>query len=186
MFVLFYPIKGPRPEGGDVAYTNENILRQLRYYNSIRQVGGDDCIIDVYARDPNPTGAAINENEKDKEEKQLIRYWFVCKVARCTGTVSPEQAISRQYNIIEEHACRIRPIELGRYFANLELFYAPGDTEMLTSQNDPRIRLRKVPRHDVEGAKEVALLEVGLNLELVTNQGVGFCIFRDEDGVLLA
>jgi hypothetical protein len=41
--------------------------------------------------------------------------------------------------------------------------------------------LQKVPRF-VEGADEVALLEVGLNLEIVTNQGVGFCIYRDDDG----
>ncbi len=105
------------------------------------------------------------------------------KVARCTGTVSPELAIARQFNLLEEHATRIRPIELGRSFGGLEFYSAPGDTELRTSQNDPGVRLQKVPR-SVEGAENVALLEVGLNLELVTNQGVGFCIVRTEDGVV--
>jgi hypothetical protein len=58
---------------------------------------------------------------------------------------------------------------------------APGNTEVLMAQKDPCVRLQKVPRF-VEGADEVALLEVGLNLEIVTNQGVGFCIYRDDDG----
>ncbi|KAL9184349.1 hypothetical protein ACHAXT_002435 [Thalassiosira profunda] len=160
----------PRPEGGDVAYTQENILRQLRYYNDIRKVGGRDCVQDLYVRDPNSSG-------------DNTRYWFAGKVARCTGTVSPERAIARQFNLLEEHATRIRPVELGRYFGSLEFYAAPGDTEMLTSQNDPGIRLEKV-RRSAEGAEEVALLEVGLNLEIVTNQGLGFCIVRTEDGVV--
>ena len=99
------------------------------------------------------------------------------------GTVSPEAAIARQLNLIEEHACRIRPIELGRSFGKLEFYAAPGDTEMLASQNDPGIKLRKMPR-EVEGSEKVALLEVGVNLEVVTNQGVGFYVVRTEDGVV--
>lgn len=158
-------------------------------------MGGDDCILDVYARDPNQistdtsiattTAMHVNEEAEEKQKKNkeqlLIRYWFVGKVARCTGTVSPEQAIARQYNLLEEHACRIRPIELGRYFGTIEMCMAPGNTEVLMAQKDPCVRLQKVPRF-VEGADEVALLEVGLNLEIVTNQGVGFCIYRDDDG----
>lgn len=161
---------GPRPKGGDTAYTNENILRQLRYYNDIRKVGGADCTQDIYARDPNTEG-------------DNVRFWFVGKIARCTGTVSSEQAAGRLFNLIEEHATRIRPVELGRCFGSLDFYSAPGDTELLTSQNDPNVRLRKLPRY-VEGAENVALLEVGLNLEILTNQGVGFCIVRTEDGVV--
>jgi len=160
----------PRPEGGDVAYANENIMRQSRFYNNIRKVGGKDCVQDIYARDPNTMG----EN---------VKYWFVGKVARCTGTVSPGLAIARQINLIEEHACRIRPVELGRYFGSLEFYSAPGDTEPLTSTNDPGIRLEKVERN-VEGSEKVPLLEVGLNLEIVTNQGAGFFVVRTEDGVV--
>jgi len=164
----------PPPKGGDIAYTNENILRQLRYYNDIRKVGGKDCVQDIYVRDPN-TSVGGNNNFR--------LFWFVGKVARCTGTVSPELAVARLFNLIEEHATRIRPIELGRSFGSLEFYVAPGDTEFLTSQNDPGIRLEKMPR-SVDGAEEVAMLEVGLNLEILTNQGAGFCIVRTEDGVV--
>ena len=68
--------KRPAPQGGDMAYSNENILRQQRYYNDIRKVGGSDCVQDVYVKDPGTT------NNDDN-----IRYWYVGKVARCTGTV---------------------------------------------------------------------------------------------------
>eukprot|EP00804_Cyclotella_cryptica_P026897 CCRYP_019604-RA/>CCRYP_019604-RA protein AED:0.10 eAED:-0.11 QI:0/0/0/1/1/1/2/0/230 len=160
----------PRPKGGDVAYTNENILRQQSTYYSIRSAGGADCVVDIYARDPSTSGSKT-------------RFWFVGKVARCTGTVSEEAAVVRQYNLIEEHACRIRPVELGRSFGKLELYVAPGDTERDTNRDDPTIRLRKFPRN-VDGAETVPLLEVGVNLEIVTNQGVGFHIVRTEDGVV--
>jgi hypothetical protein len=62
----------PKPKGGDVAYTNENIIRQNNYFISIRDAGGVDCILDIYARDPSTSGSKT-------------RFWFVGKVARCTG-----------------------------------------------------------------------------------------------------
>ncbi len=102
------------------------------------------------------------------------------------GTVSTEAALTRQLNLLQEHACRIRPVELGRLFGRLEFFTAPGDTELLTSQNDPGIVLKKVEiaRDDGEEVRNVKLLEVGLNLEVVTNRGVGFFVVRTEDGVV--
>lgn len=150
-----------------MAYANENILRQLRTFNDIRKVGGKECVQDIYAKDPTPVG-------------NYFRYWFVGKVARCSGTVSPEQAIAQQFNLIEEHATRIRPVELGRSFGNLEFYAAPGDTELL---NDPGIRLQKIPR-SADGADDAPLMEIGLNLEIVTNQGVGLNIVRTEDGIV--
>lgn len=100
-----------------------------------------------------------------------------------TGTVSKEAAVARQYNLLEEHACRIRPVELGRCFGKLDLYSAPGDTELPNSQNDPTTRLLRMPRY-CEGAESVPLLELGVNLEMVTNQGLGFFIIRTEDGVV--
>jgi hypothetical protein len=160
----------PPPKGGDVAYTNQNILRQLRHYNDIRKAGGKDCVQDIYARDPNTSA-------------DNTRFWFVGKVARCTGTVSAEAAIARQMNLLEEHATRIRPVELGRSFGRLEFWFAPGDSESLTSQNDIGTRLQKVMK-TVEGSDKVPLLEVGLDLSIVTNRGAGFYIIRTEDGVV--
>lgn len=97
--------------------------------------------------------------------------------------MSKEAAVSRQFNLLEEHACRIRPVELGRCFGKLDLYSAPGDTELANSQNDHTIRLIKMPRN-VDGANNVNLHEVGLNLDIVTNQGMGFFIIRTEDGVV--
>lgn len=62
----------PKPKGGDVAYNSENIVRQNNHFTSIRKVGGSDCVLDVYARDPSTSGSTT-------------RFWFVGKVARCTG-----------------------------------------------------------------------------------------------------
>ena len=62
----------PKPKGGDVAYNNENIIRQNIHFTNIRKVGGSDCVMDIYTRDPSTSGSAT-------------RFWFVGKVARCTG-----------------------------------------------------------------------------------------------------
>lgn len=164
--------KRPAPQGGDMAYSNENILRQQRYYNDIRKVGGSDCVQDVYVKDPGTTDNVDN-----------IRYWYVGKVARCTGTVSSELAIARQINLLEEHATRIRPVELGRHFGSLEFYAAPGDTELLATQNDPSVRIQKISK-EVKGSENIPLLEVGLDLSIVTNQGQGLFIIRTEDGIV--
>lgn len=99
------------------------------------------------------------------------------------GTVSIEAAVARQFNLLEEHACRIRPVELGRCFGKLDMYSAPGDSELRMSENDPTVRLVKMPKA-VDGADKVPMLEVGLNLDIVTNQGAGFYVVRTEDGVV--
>ena len=98
--------------------------------------------------------------------------------------MTEEAAVARQFNLLEEHACRIRPVELGRCFGKLELYSAPGDTELPMSENDVNIQLKKMPR-TVEGVEKISIIEVGVNLDIVTNQGVGFCIVRNEDGCVL-
>ena len=97
--------------------------------------------------------------------------------------MSKEAAVARQFNLLEEHACRIRPVELGRCFGKLDLYAAQGDSELKTSQNDVTIRLVKMPR-TLDDIEKVPLLEVGLNLDIVTNQGMGFFVVRTEDGVV--
>ena len=98
------------------------------------------------------------------------------------GTVGPEAAVARQFNFLEEHACRIRPVELGRAFGRLEVWTAPGDSELATSEGDSSTELTLMAR-DIEGGCDgVALLEVRLSMELVTNRGVGFSIVRTDMG----
>ena len=75
-----------------MAYIQENITRQMINYENIRKAGGKDVVNDVYVRNP----------------KLPSLLWYVGKVARCTGTVSLENAIAKQWNLIEEHAARLR------------------------------------------------------------------------------
>jgi hypothetical protein len=65
----------PQPKGGDVAYTNENIIRQNNNFNNIRKAGGSDSVLDIYTRDPSTSGSST-------------KFWYVGKVARCTGDFS--------------------------------------------------------------------------------------------------
>lgn len=93
---------------------------------------------------------------------------------------------------MEEHAVRLRPIELGREFGNLEIWVARGDSELEMSQavagNGNAAAegksLKKMER-DVEGSEKVKLLEVGFMAEYVTNTGQGFYIVRDDQGKVM-
>ena len=149
-----------------MAYGRENVERQNLRYRKIREAGGVECVRDVYVRNP-----------------RLASYWFVGKVAYCTGTVTPDRAVARQLNLIEEHATRLRSVELGRAFGECQIWTAPGDTEVLLSQKDPGTRLERVERF-VGTCEEVNAAEVGLCLEVVTNRGVGFHVERDDDGTI--
>ena len=150
-----------------MAYVRENITRQMDNYLQIRKAGWpeDDCINDLYVRNP-----------------RLSTWWFVGKVAR-THDVSLQQAVARQWNLIEEHATRLRPIELGRSFGSCEVWAAPGDTELQVSENDPNVRLERMER-SVDDCDSVKTFEIGLNLEVVTNRGDGFFVVRNEDGMV--
>ena len=156
--------RGP-PKGGDMAYTKDNIDRQTNTYKKIRDAGGVQCVLDVYARAA-PQSA----------------FWFVGKMALCS-TASPDEGVSRQWNLIEEHACRLRPIELGRAFGQVELFVAPGDTEAACNQN--KLPLQRINKLDKDTVKHVALIEVGFVCEYVTSNGVGFFVNRNSDGSLM-
>jgi hypothetical protein len=158
----------PKPQGGDMAYIEKNIQRQMNTYLAIRESGAsvDDCVRDVYARAPPQTTC-----------------WYIGKVAFTSGTdVTEQQAITRQLNLIEEHATRLRPVELGRAFGRIEIYTAPGDSEMLVA--DDKLALTRMPRY-AEGCEDVSLKEAGFFCEVVTNQGIGFGVERDLDGSLL-
>lgn len=162
------PEQRNNPKGGDMAYLEKNIQRQMNTYTAIRQSGAsiEDCIRDVYARAAPQTTC-----------------WYIGKIAFTSGTgVSEKQAIARQLNLIEEHATRLRPVELGRAFGRTEIYTAPGDSEIAVSQNqEPLLRM---PRY-AEGCEDVTLQEIGFFCEVVTNRGIGFGVERALDGSLL-
>mmetsp|Transcript_15785 Transcript_15785/g.23716 ORF Transcript_15785/g.23716 Transcript_15785/m.23716 type:complete len:266 (+) Transcript_15785:86-883(+) len=177
-YEYYRPQSRGAPQGGDMAYTEENVRRSAETFQSIRKIGGVECTNDVYARG-----------------KNRFEFWYVGKIARTTGTITLHQGISRIWNLIEEHACRLRPVELGREYGTLEIWCSKeGDTEILSSQatakgnaaEDEAWSLVKMEKNVLgSGSDKVSALEVGFIAEVVTNQGQGFYIVRDNEGKLM-
>ena len=172
-YEYYRPQARKTPQGGDMSYIETNVRRNAETFKSIRQVGGAECTNDVYAKGTD-----------------RMEYWYIGKIARTTGTVTLQQGIARLWNIIEEHACRLRPVELGREFGYLEIWCSKkGDTELVMSQamiDTPEedfslLKMEKV----VEGSDQISNKEVGFIAEVVTNRGEGFYVIRDDQGKLM-
>lgn len=159
----------------EMMYKPVNIRRQLKYFESIRAVGGQDCVADIYCRD---------NGSHDKKLKQT--FWFIGKVSRCTGTVSLNEAVGRQWNLIEEHAARLRHVELGPSFKDLrlEIWAAPGDTEMDMAQNRLSTNMEMMYRLEKSEWEKVPLDEVGFEGELQDGEE-GFRVLRTDDGHIM-
>ena len=100
--------------------------------------------------------------------------------------VSLEQAVARQYALIEEHAARLRPLELynTKQSGMLEIWTAPGDSEMDIAYNRPNVDFVKMSRSDVvEGADAVKNAAVGFQGEIYEGGEEGFKTERTEDGL---
>jgi hypothetical protein len=174
--LLYRPGKRAIPQG-DFAYTEVNVRKSAETFKLIRDIGGKECTNDVYVRNP-----------------ASFEYFYVGKVARTDGTVTLNQAISRLWNLIEEHATRLRPVELGREFGRVEVWTAPGDTEFEMSQafatssggseNAENMNLIKMDRFS-DGTEQIKNIEVGFMAEVVTNMGKGFYIIRDDEGKVM-
>lgn len=100
--------------------------------------------------------------------------------------------MSKCWNMMEEHAVRLRPVELGRDFGNLEIWIARGDSELEMSQavgggwdDLEKCALKKMQRFVGEDVDKVSLMEVGFMAEFVTNSGKGFYIIRNEKGQVM-
>ena len=118
---------------------------------------------DVYARDP-----------------KTDTYFFVGKIARVSD-VTPDLAVARQYNLIEEHSARLRPLELYPAWGSIELWLAPGDSELDVAYCKPGIQFIRVGR-EVDGASEVRNSSCGFAGELYEGEEEGFRTQRTEDG----
>lgn len=153
---------GP-PVSRDMKYNLFNIQRQRTNFESIKTVAGKELINDVYARDP------------DSET-----FWFVGKIAHVTD-VPLEKAIARQWSMIEEHSARLRPAELYPKWGKLELWVAPGDSELDVAYCKPEIVFLQMFR-DVDGACDIRNVEVGFAGELYESNEEGFRTVRTADG----
>lgn len=156
------PLAGPR----DMRYDMHNINRQRDHFEAIRAAAGTELLHDVYARDP-------------AEDT----FWFVGKVAR-TSAVTPARAVARQWLLIEEHACRLRPAELWPQRGGLQLWVAPGDSEMDVAYRKPDLAFSRMDR-DAEGAGAVRNVEVGFAGELYENDEEGFRTRRTDEGAAI-
>ena len=150
-------------------------------FDTIRKKYGKEAIIDVYVRSP------LND-------AQLC--WFVGKVIRVTDTndselfhgstipTETETILSQKRLILEYAKNQLRPQNFGGpYSQQLELWMAPGDTEMDVVQN--KISLVKVTGSVSDLSDGFSVKDVGYNPEIYVgdeqNDG-GLRVKRDENG----
>lgn len=155
-------LPGPR----DMRYIEFNIGRQNRNFVDIRTAGGPEMTLDVYSRKP---GDDV--------------FWFTGKVARVSD-VTPEQAVARQWSLIETHAARLRPIELYPSRGKLELWTARADSEMDVAYNRPTVQFvqMKRPEDGVGGLDAIKPGFVGFQGEIYEGGEEGFRTWRNDDG----
>lgn len=154
---------GP-PIPPDMKYLPRHVMRQNKNFVAIRQAGGKELTNDVYIQDPKNTEV----------------FWFVGKVARVSD-VTLEEAISRQWSLIETHGANLRPFELFPARGSLELWTAPGDSEMQVAYNDPDLVFQKMERN-VDGAESIKNSFVGFQGEMYERGEEGFRTLRNQDG----
>lgn len=141
-------------------------------FDAIRSKHGKEACWDLYCKSP-------------LDHPQ--RLWFVGKIAVLPHTAAtPEQAVISQKRIILEYAKReLRPRNLGlpKYADTLELWLAPGDSEMDCVQN--KVSLQKVTGSLADLQTDFSVEMVGFNPEIYVGdereQG-GLRILRDDNG----
>lgn len=139
-------------------------------FDAIRKDHGSECTHDVYCYSP-----------LDDEET----FWFVGKIAVRPGTAATaQQAALSQKRLIFEYAKReLRPQNLGgKYSTALELWLAPGDSEMDAVQNKPHTILIKVEGTTSDLLEDFSVKDVGYNPEIYVGDEVekgGLRIKRD-------
>lgn len=157
-------------------------------FDAIREKYGKEACSDVYVKSP------LNDPEI---------CWFVGKVTRriqtdidgedvaldpkYTGSTLPtdmDAVISQKRLILEYAKNNLRPQNLGGpYSKNLELWLAPGDSEMDSVQN--KVTFRKVTGSISSLSEGFSVADVGYNPEIYVgdelNDG-GLRVKRDDDG----
>lgn len=151
---------GP-PIPPDMKYMERNVMRQHQNFVAIREAGGKEMTNDVYVREPS---SGI--------------FWFAGKVARVSD-ISLAHAVARQWPLIEQHAANLRPLELYPHRGTLEIWTAPGDSELDVAYNRPHVVFEKMSRDLSTKIKNVM---VGFSGEVYQEGEEGFRTLRTEDG----
>lgn len=152
------------PAPPDMKYVPRNVMRQHQNFFDIREAGGKEMTNDIYVPEPNSD-----------------IFWFVGKIARVSD-VTVEQAVARQWPLIEQHAANLRPIELFPSRGHLELWVAPGDSEMEVAYNKPDLKFIKMEK-EAEGAAAIKSNRIGFQGEIYEKgAGMGFRSCRKPNG----
>jgi hypothetical protein len=158
-----YDIQPKVPVPPDMTYEPRNVKRQHETFLDIRNAGGKDVCNDVYVRNP-------------AEDV----FWFAGKVARVSG-VSLEDCIARQWNVIETHATNLRPIELFPHRGRLEIWTAPGDSELDVAYHRPNLQMIKHTFKAISN-RELKNNCIGFQGEIYQQGEEGFRTWRTDDG----
>lgn len=140
-------------------------------FDSLRKEHGIESCHDVYVRSPGNSATT---------------YWFVGKIARdLTSSATPTEAVLSQKRIILEYSKQqLRPRNLGgKYASTLEIWLAPGDSEMGVVQN--KISLEKVVGSVLDLSEDFLVATVGYNPEIYVGDELtkgGLRVERDEEG----
>ena len=141
------------------AGSGEKPLRQAaNTFDAIRKDHGKESTNDVYCYSP------LNDEET---------FWYVGKIAFRPGTAAtPLQAALSQKRLIFEYSKReLRPQNLGgKYASSLELWLAPGDSEMDAVQN--KVSLTKVEGTTKDLLDNFSVKDVGYNPEIYVGDEV--------------
>lgn len=164
----------------DMMYEPRIVQRAHQTFLAIRQAGGKETTNDVYVRDP--------------IDRQV--FWYTGKVARVSD-VTLEECIHRLYPIIERHACHLRPLELYPHRGGngtLEVWTAPGDSELEVAYNRPSIQLRRFvhtkdwqynsnKKMATKYPLHIKASMVGFQGEVYQDGEDGFRTWRNDDGL---
>lgn len=154
-------------------------------FDRLAQLHDKDAITDVYVRSPSNDASTFwfvgkvirhlptNNNEHDDEELDGAVY----------PTVS-ETILSQKRLILEYAKNQLRPQNLsGKYSSGLELWTAPGNSEMDVVQN--KVSLAKITGSTSEVREGFSVEDVGYNPEIYVGEEKekgGLRVVRDEEG----
>lgn len=150
----------------DMLYIERNVKRAHETFHNLRNIGGKEVCNDVYARSP---------RHSTNEEM-----FYIGKVSKISD-VTIEDCIARQWNMIEHHASNLRPIELKPNQGKLELWIAPGDSELDVAYNRPTLQMIKMMKYPIT-SKELKNNVIGFQGEVYQDGEEGFRSWRTDDG----
>ncbi len=147
----------------DMTYEVRNVKRQHESFLDIRSAGGKQVCNDVYVRNP---------------EEEV--FWYTGKVARISD-VSLEDCIARQWSLIETHAANMRPLELFPHRGRLEIWTAPGDSELDVAYNRPHLQMIKHKPKSMTN-RDLKNNFIGFQGEVYQDGEDGFRTWRTDQG----